>query len=115
MKARVITNAERRVLNRQVDLQTAKNVRDLGKNLLAVYLWQLHEHEGYGKKRLLRAAKKFGRLIKELAEFYDFKDGEDMEFLYKYRLKTECGIDVDILDDVFDFKIVMEGEKNGRG
>lgn len=115
MKARVITNAERKVLTREVDLQIARNVRGLGKNLLAVYLWQLHEQQGYGKKRLLRAAKKFRQIIKELEEFYDFKNGEDMEFLYKYRLKTECGVDVDELDDVFDFKIVMEGERNGKG
>lgn len=111
MKARVITNAERKALMREVDLQTAKNVRGLSKNLLAVYLWHMHEHEGHGKKRLKRDAKNFGRLIKELEEFYDFKNGEDMEFLYKYKLKTECGIDVDTMDDVFDFKIVMEGDK----
>lgn len=108
MKARVITNSERKTLMREVDLQTARNVQGLGKNLLAVYLWDKHVHEGHGKKRLLRDAKNFGKMIKELEEFYQFKNGEDMEFLYKYLLKTQCGIDVEQMDDVFEFKVVMK-------
>lgn len=108
MKARIITNSERKAILREADLQLAKNVAGLAKNLLAVYLWHLHEQEGYGKKRLKRAAKQFARRIKELKDFYDFKNGEDMEFLYKYKLKNEVGIDVEELDDIFEFQIVMK-------
>ena len=110
MKARIspFTNKERKAMEQEINKQTARNVQDLSKNLQAIILWELHEQLGFGKKRLLRFQKAFAPLIKALKEFYEFKTADDMEFLYKYKLRTEVGIDVDELDDIFEFTVVMK-------
>lgn len=110
MKANItqLTNKQKKALYDEVNRQTAKNVKSLSQNLQAMVLWCLHEHLGFGKKRLLRFQKAFLPMIEELQEYYLAESAEDTEFALKYRLKHECGIDVEELEDMFTIKVSTE-------
>jgi hypothetical protein len=104
-----LTNRERKALEAEINRQTAKNVKDLSLNLQALVLWQLHEQLGFGKKRLLRFQKAFLPMIKELQRFYELENASETDFVCKYKLKNEVGIDVENLDEMFEFQVVMKG------
>ena len=111
MKARVpikLTNKERKALEDEINRQTAKNVKDLSLNLQALVLWELHEQLGFGKKRLLEFQKAFLPMIKELQRFYEIESADDTDFVCKYKLKNEVGIDVESLDEMFEFEVVVK-------
>lgn len=110
MKANIhqISNKQRRALYDEVNRQTAKNVANLSQNLQAMVLWSLHDQLGFGKKRLLRFQKAFLPMIKELQEYYLAENAEETAFALKYRLKHECDIDVEELDDMFSIKVKVE-------
>jgi hypothetical protein len=114
MKANVpqLTNKQLRALHDEVNRQTAKNVQNLSQNLQAMVLWALHEHLGFGKKRLLRFQKAFLPLIQELQEFYLAENAADTEFICKYRLRHDCGVNVEELSEMFPIKVKTE---NGEG
>ena len=103
-----LTNKQRRALYDEVNKQTARNVQNLSQNLQAMVLWCLHEHLGFGKKRLLRFQKAFLPMIEDLQQYYLAENAEETAFALKYRLKHECGIDVDELGDMFSVKVKME-------
>lgn len=102
-----LSRAEREAIHREIDQQTANNVKNLSQNLSAIIMWELHTQLGFGKKRLLRFIKAFRPLLKELQDYYEMRSAEDTEFLYKYRLKSDVGIDVEELDDIVEFQVVM--------
>ena len=110
MKARVpvFTNKERKALEDEVNRQTAKNVRSLSVNLQAMVLWSLREQLGFGRKRLLKFQKAFLPLIDELQQFYEINSADETEFICKYKLKNEVGIDVEKLDAMFRFQVVVK-------
>lgn len=112
MKANInqLTNKQRRALYDEVNRQTAKNVQSLSQNLCAMVLWSLHVHPStkFGKKRLLNFQKDFLPMIQELQEFYLADNAEDTEFYCKYRLKHECGVNVEELDEMFAIKVKVE-------
>ena len=110
-----IPNKLRRALQDEVNRQTADNVRKLSRNLQAITLWVVHEHLGFGKKRLKRFQEAFLPLIEELQDFYMAEDAADTEFYAAYKLKHEVGIDVDELGDMWRIKTVYakDGEKSG--
>lgn len=104
-----LTNRERKALEAEINRQTAQNVKNLSLNLQALVLWQLHEQLGFGKKRLLRFQKSFLPMIKELQGFYELENASETDFVCRYKLKNEVGIDVENLDEMFEFKVVMKG------
>ena len=100
-----LTVKERKALEREVNIQTAKNVRNLSLNLQALVLWNLHEQCGWGKKRLLNFQKAFLPLIEELQQYYMAEDADEIEFVCLYKLKNEVGIDVAQLNEMFKMQI----------
>ena len=103
-----LTNRERKALEAEINRQTAQNVKNLSLNLQALVLWQLHEQLGFGKKRLLRFQKAFLPMIKELQRFYELENATETDFVCRYKLKNEVGIDVENLDEMFEFSVVMK-------
>ena len=112
MKANInqLTNKQKKAIYDEVNRQTAKNVKNLSQNLCAMVLWSLHVHPStkFGKKRLLNFQKDFLPMIKELQDYYLSESAEETEFAIKYRLKHECGIDVEELDEMFSIKVKTE-------
>lgn len=104
-----LTNRERKALEAEINRQTAKNVKDLSLNLQALVLWQLHEQLGLGKKKLLEFQKDFLPAIKELQRFYELENASETDFVCRYKLKNEVGIDVEALDEMFEFQVVVKG------
>lgn len=104
-----LTNRERKALENEINRQTAQNVKNLSLNLQALVLWQLHEQEGWGKKKLLGFQKRFLPAIQELQRFYELENASETDFVCKYKLKNEVGIDVETLDEMFEFQVVMKG------
>lgn len=107
MKARALnlTNREMRALKDEINRQTAENVQKLSQDLQALILWQLREQLGFGKKRLLRFQKAFIPAIKELQEYYMIRSAEETDYICRYKLKQELGIDVAELDEMIGFRI----------
>lgn len=104
-----LTNRERKALEAEINRQTAQNVKNLSLNLQALVLWQLHEQEGWGKKKLLRFQKRFLPMIQELQRFYELENASETDFVCRYKPKNEVGIDVENLDEMFEFQVVMKG------
>ena len=104
------TSKQRRALYDEVNRQTATNVQNLSQNLQAMVLWALHVHPStrFGKKRLLKFQKDFLPLIQELQEYYLTENAQETEFALKYRLKHECGVNVEELDEMFQIKVKVE-------
>ena len=108
MKARIpykLTNREREALQQEIDRQMVDNVTRLSGDLTALVLWQLHTQLGFGKKRLLRFQEAFAPAIREMQEHYSAEGADDTNFVIRYKLKNQCGIDVKDLDAMFQFQI----------
>jgi hypothetical protein len=103
-----ITNKMRKDIQREIRLETAKNVQDLSLNLQAIVLWNLHEQLGFGQRRLIEFQRTFLPLIKQLQEYYMAEDAEETEFILRYKLKNEVGVDVSELDDMFQIEYVFK-------
>ena len=102
MKAHIpMSKAQRNSMKREIDRQTAENVRRLSVNLTALVLWSIRQQLGFGKKRLLRFHKNFLPLIEELQNFYLSESDEETAFVCIRNLKEEVGIDVNELDNMF--------------
>lgn len=110
MKANVplFTSKERKAMQAEIDRQTAQNVKNLSSNLQALVLWSLHEQLGFGQRRLLEFQQRFLPLIKELQDFYEASSAEETEFICKYKLRQECGINVDELGEMFQIQAVVK-------
>lgn len=91
----------KRAINEELNRQLAENVKGLSGNLTAMVLWQLHEQEGWGKKRLMRFAKKLAPALRELEEYYEMPG--DAAFICSYRLREEVGINPAELDELIEF------------
>ena len=102
MKAHIpMSKAQQKGMKREIDRQTAENVKRLSVNLSALVLWSVRQQLGFGKKRLLRFHKNFLPLIQELQNFYLSESDEETAFVCIHNLKEEVGIDVNELDDMF--------------
>lgn len=97
----------RKAINDEINRQTGENVRKLSHNIQALVLWSLRKQLGWGKKRLLRFQKNFMPLIQELQEYYQLENASETEFVCLRKLKEEVGIDVDNLNEMFQFEIKM--------
>ena len=107
MKARAlnITNRELRALRAEIDRQLTQNVENLSQNIQALILWQLREQLGWGKKRLLRFQKRFVPAIRELQEYYMTRSDAETDYICRYKLKSELGIDVSKIDEIISITI----------
>lgn len=104
------TPKQSKAINTELRRQMSENVKCLEKNIVALMLWSVHEHCGYGKKRLLDYHKKIAPAIKNLMEYYEMTSPEDGEWICKYKLKHEVGIDVDKLESILKINYEIEGE-----
>ena len=108
MKARIpikFSKKERDALQEEINRQMVENVDRLSGDLSALVLWQLHTQLGFGKKRLMRFYEAFAPAIREMQEHYSAEDADDTNFVIRYKLKNQCGIDVKDLDAMFQFQI----------
>ena len=103
-----LSNKERKAIEKEIRLQTGKNIKNLSLNLQAIVLWNLHEQLGFGQKRLIEFQRSFLPLIKELQDFYMAEDAEETEFILLYKLKNEVGVDVSQLNDMFQIECVIK-------
>ena len=109
MKVRIprkLTNREQKALDDEINRQLAGYVANMSVDLQAAILLQLHEQLGFGKKRILRFAKGYQEKLNELQAFYEMRDGKDTDFLYRYKLKNEVGINVEELEAMFHYKFL---------
>ena len=88
-----LTAAEKKALNLEIQRQLAEYDRKHTMEIDAIILWILHEHFGFGPKRLRRYYDEFGPAIRELVDRYECED-QDQIWLCTYKLK-EYGIDLD--------------------
>ena len=102
-----LPNKTRKAINDEINRQTGENVRKLSHNIQALVLWSLRKQLGWGKKRLLRFQKNFMPLIQELQDYYQLANASETEFVCSRKLKNEVGIDVDNLNEMFQFEIKM--------
>ena len=102
-----LSKQQKKATNYEVQNQIAENVRNLTTNIIALMLWQLHEQEGFGKKRLLRFHKSFVPVIKELQDYYAMHTADETEWVCKYKLK-QMGIDIDNMDDILNIKVAYK-------
>ena len=117
MKARIpikFTKKERDALQEEINRQMVENVTRLSGDLTALVLWQLHTQLGFGKKRLMRFYEAFAPAIREMQEHYSAEDADDTNFVIRYKLKNQCGIDVKDLDAMFQFQITNKEKPRGR-
>lgn len=88
-----LSNAEKKALQIELDKYAAQYIRGMQEELDAIILWQLHTQLGFGKKRLKRFYDGFRQVVKELSDYYDASDEENIR-LCQFKLK-EYGIDLD--------------------
>lgn len=102
-----LSEQQKKAMRNEICNQIADNMPTLSQNLIALVLWQLHEQEGFGKKRLLRFFDNFVPKIRELQEYYEMYAVEDTEWVCKYKLK-ELGIDLDKMGDILNIKVAYK-------
>jgi hypothetical protein len=108
MKARIpyrLTGRERQALQQEIDRQMVENVTRLSGDLTALVLWQLHTQLGFGKERLMRFYEAFAPAIREMQDHYSAENADETNFVIRYKLKQQCGIDVKDLDAMFQFEV----------
>ena len=98
MKARVgmtakMTAKERKAMDDEIDRQLAEATRRQEGDIDALLLWYLHTEYGFGEKRLRKFMEGFNARLRELSDWYDMGEGDQM-FLVRRELK-KIGIDVD--------------------
>ena len=98
MKARVgmtakMTAKERKAMDDEIDRQLAEATRRQEGDIDALLLWYLHTEYGFGEKRLRKFMDGFNARLRELSDWYDMGERDQM-FLVRRELK-KIGIDID--------------------
>lgn len=88
----VLTAAEKKAMNIEIEKQLAEYTRKHEVELNAMILYVLHEQLGFGEQRLRRFFDRFSVEIDALIRYYEMED-EDVEWLCTKKL-LEIGIDV---------------------
>jgi hypothetical protein len=102
---------QKKAMNEELQNQIAESLEGLTSNIVAVVLWELRQQKGWGKKQLLDFHGKFVQTLKELQDYYLMHTAQETDFICKYMLKQEVGIDVDALDDILHIQVKYKGEK----
>lgn len=83
---------------RRIKLEAQKQVYAINKqyeeDFDSAILLAIRRARGYGKKNLLRIYLEVRKCFDELKEVYNAENSE-MLGIFKYRLKEECGIDIE--------------------
>ena len=96
--------------NQYIDKHLATMMREHWQEVDAMFLWTLHEHTGWGPKRLWDFYLKFHEPMDSMIEKYELEDDEkDRAWICTHKLK-EYGIDI----EEWHKKATEEREKNGR-
>ena len=94
MKARVgMTAKERKAMDDEIDKQLAEATRRQEGDIDALLLWYLHTEYGFGEKRLRKFIEGLNTRLRELADWYDMGERDQM-FLVMRELE-KIGIDLD--------------------
>jgi len=86
-----LTAKERKALNIEINRQIVEADRKYMNNVDALFLYFLHKHLGFGKKRLRKAWEQFSVIHDDLVSYYQMP--EDGAWLAERKLK-EIGVDV---------------------
>lgn len=95
MKARIprqMTSAEKKAMNDEINRQILEADKKYTNDVDAMILWTLHEHLGFGKKRLRRFYEAFVEIHQDLVDYYQMPD--DGAWLCNRKLK-DIGVDVE--------------------
>ena len=92
-----LSAAEKKALDMEVKRQISEYDQKHRLELQAVFLWVLHEHLGFGEKRLKQFFDIFDEAIDALIERYDLET-KDSAWLCTLKLK-EIGIDIQKWND----------------
>lgn len=87
------TRAEQRGMDAEIRKQMAEHTRKHNNEIDAMILWVLHEHFGWGPKRLKRFHDRFAEYISDLVKKYEM-NAEDDVWLCTRKLK-DAGIDIE--------------------
>lgn len=91
------TAAERKAMDIEIRRQIADYDRKHEKEMTALILWQLHDLEGFGPKKLKRHFDRFDENIKETIERYELEESDRFnlaEFkLNEYLRKFDTSLD----------------------
>ena len=109
-----LTKAEEEALTRwcerYIDKHLAAITREHWQEIDAMFLWTLHEHTGWGPKRLWDFYLKFHEPMDDMIERYELDDNaEDRAWICTHKLK-EYGIDIKEWHE----RATKEREKNGK-
>jgi len=88
-----LTTDEKKAMDIEIKKQLAEYDKKHSTELDAAILWQLHEHFGFGPKRLKRFYDAFIPQLDDLVERYSLADEEQI-WLCTHKLK-EYGIDLE--------------------
>lgn len=89
----VLTSAEKKAVNMEIERQLAEYTRKHEVELNAMILYVLHEQLGFGEQRLRKFFDRFSVEIDALVKYYEMDD-EDAEWLCTRKL-LDMGIDVE--------------------
>lgn len=87
----VLTSAEKKAMNMEIERQLAEYTRKHEVELNAMILYVLHEQLGFGEQRLRKFFDRFSVEIDALVKYYEMDD-EDAEWLCTRKL-LDMGID----------------------
>ena len=73
--------------------------------------WSAKHSKLYVLTMLLQFQEQFQPMIKKLQEYYEVRKADDTDFICKYKLKNEVGIDVEELEAMFSFSVVEKDEE----
>lgn len=105
----IIVNGAMKRFNRELNKQTANQVRVLAKDIMAMLLFAVGESEGYGKKRLLRIGNRMQPLFDELVKHYEMAE-DDTTWLCRRMLSQNYGIEDSDIEGMLRIGAKVENE-----
>lgn len=105
----IIVNGAMKRFNRELNKQTANQVRVLAKDIMAMLLFAVGESEGYGKKRLLRIGNRMQPLLDELVQHYEMTE-DDTTWLCRRMLSQNYGIEDSDIEGMLRIGAKVENE-----
>lgn len=89
----VLTAKERKAMEIEINRQILEADRQYQDDIDAAVLWVLHQHLGFGKKRLRDFYEAFTKVHDELRAYYECADNEEAIWIIHRKLQ-QIGVDV---------------------
>lgn len=89
----VLTAKERKAMEIEINRQILEADRQYQDDIDAAVLWVLHQHLGFGEKRLRSFYEAFIKVHDELRAFYECENDEEAMWIIHEKLK-QIGVDV---------------------